>query len=216
VRTWQYKLITHTPQQPRVPLYTKSFHNSKQEFFSSSRTVFLFRWDLWDTDYSIAFYIKETGQAEMYLHIGGTHGTQITQLLFDSKETAQAELYLYLGGTHVTQLPLLRFVVKMQLMQNCTSIQALSAHSAAKFNILPGRLQHVWLVAIVPPERWGEMDRNDCHTAWGNFKTLISSLHHYTNYACFFSLFVFFQKKCCYFYLSYLVLPSTGCKSQLF
>jgi hypothetical protein len=38
------------------------------------------------------------------------------------------------------------------------------------------------------------MDRNDCHTAWGNFKTLISSLHHYKNYACFFSLFGFFQK----------------------
>jgi hypothetical protein len=35
-------------------------------------------------------------------------------------------------------------------------IRALSAHSAAKFNILPGRWQHVWLVAIVPPKRWGE------------------------------------------------------------
>jgi hypothetical protein len=42
-------------------------------------------------------------------------------------------------------------------------------------------------VAIVPPERWGKMDRNDCHTAWGNFKTLISSLHHSKNYACSFS-----------------------------
>jgi hypothetical protein len=42
-------------------------------------------------------------------------------------------------------------------------------------------------VAIVPTERWGEIDRNDCHTAWGNFKTLLSSLHHYTNYAWFFS-----------------------------
>jgi hypothetical protein len=44
-------------------------------------------------------------------------------------------------------------------------IRAWLAHSAAEFNILPGRWQHVWLVAIVPPERWGEMDRNDCHTA---------------------------------------------------
>jgi hypothetical protein len=61
-----------------------------------------------------------------------------------------------------------------------------------------------------------EMDRNDCHTAWGNFKTLIYSLHHYKNDAWFFSLFDFFPKKCCYFYLSYLVPPSTGCKSQLF
>jgi hypothetical protein len=73
-------------------------------------------------------------------------------------------------------------------------IQALSAHSAAELNISPGRWQHVWLVAIVPPKRWGKMDRNDCHTSWGNFKTLISSLHHYTNYAWFFSLFGFFKK----------------------
>jgi hypothetical protein len=43
-------------------------------------------------------------------------------------------------------------------------------------------------VAIVPPERWGGMDINDCHSAWGNLKTLISSLHHYKNNACFFSL----------------------------
>jgi hypothetical protein len=62
-------------------------------------------------------------------------------------------------------------------------IRALSAHSAAEFNILLGRWQHVWLVAIVPPKIWGKMDRNDCHTAWGNFKTFISSLPHYKNYA---------------------------------
>jgi hypothetical protein len=42
--------------------------------------------------------------------------------------------------------------------------------SAAEFNILPGRWQHVWLVDIVPPKRWGKMDRNDCHTAWGNLR----------------------------------------------
>jgi hypothetical protein len=36
------------------------------------------------------------------------------------------------------------------------------------------------------------MDRNDCHTAWGNFKTFISSLHHYKKYACSFSLIVLF------------------------
>jgi hypothetical protein len=52
-------------------------------------------------------------------------------------------------------------------------IRALSAHSAAEFNISPGRWQNVWLVAIVPTERWGKMDRNDCHTAGGNFKTLL-------------------------------------------
>jgi hypothetical protein len=36
------------------------------------------------------------------------------------------------------------------------------------------------------------MDRNDCHTAWGNFKRLISSLHHYKNNARSFSLIGFF------------------------
>jgi hypothetical protein len=64
------------------------------------------------------------------------------------------------------------------------------------------RWQQVWLVAIVPPERWGEMDRNDCHTALGNFKNLISSQHHYKNYACSFSFFIFYY--CCSFYLCYL------------
>jgi hypothetical protein len=39
-----------------------------------------------------------------------------------------------------------------------SSIRALSAHSAAEFNISPGRWQHVWLVAIVPTERWRKMD----------------------------------------------------------
>jgi hypothetical protein len=73
-------------------------------------------------------------------------------------------------------------------------IRALSAHSVAKFNISPGRWQHVCLVAIVPPERWGKMDRNDCHTAWGNFKTLLSSTNHYKKYAWFFFIIWFFQK----------------------
>jgi hypothetical protein len=79
-------------------------------------------------------------------------------------------------------------------------IRALSAHSAAEFNSSPGRWQHVWLVAIVPPERWGKMDRNDCHTAWGNFKTLISSLNHSKNYACSFSFIDFLF----YFYVVFL------------
>jgi hypothetical protein len=47
----------------------------------------------------------------------------------------------------------------------------------------------LFLVAIVPPERWGKMDRNDCHTAWENLKTLCSSHHHYKNNACFFNFF---------------------------
>jgi hypothetical protein len=56
------------------------------------------------------------------------------------------------------------------------------------------RWQQVWLVAIVPPKRWGKMDRNDCHTAWGNLKTIIYSLRHYNNYAWVFSLLGFFKK----------------------
>jgi hypothetical protein len=46
-------------------------------------------------------------------------------------------------------------------------------------------------VAIVPPERWGKMDKNNCHTAWGSFKTLISSLQNSKNYAFSFSLIDF-------------------------
>jgi hypothetical protein len=71
-------------------------------------------------------------------------------------------------------------------------------------------------VAIVPPERWGKMDRNDCHTAWGNFKTLISSLHYSKNYACSFALIDFLFYFYVFFYLSDLVSPFTGCKLQLF
>jgi hypothetical protein len=71
-------------------------------------------------------------------------------------------------------------------------------------------------VAIVPPERMGKMDRNDCHTAWGKFKTLISSLHHYKNNAWFFSFIFIFLFLMMLFFLGDLVSPSTGCKSQLF
>jgi hypothetical protein len=65
-------------------------------------------------------------------------------------------------------------------------IRALSAHSAAEFNILHGRWQHVWLVAIVPVKRWGEMDRNDYYAAWGNFKTF------FLRYVSIIFLFYFF------------------------
>jgi hypothetical protein len=104
----------------------------------------------------------------------------------------------------------------IQFGQLRLDIRALSAHSAAEFNSSPSRWQHVWLVAIVPPERWGKMDRNDCQTAWGNFKTLIYSLHHSKKYACSFSLIDFLFYFNGIFYPSDLVLPSTGCKSQLF
>jgi hypothetical protein len=84
-----------------------------------------------------------------------------------------------------------RTILRLFLSLSLTLIRALSVHLAAEFNILPDRWQHVWLVAIVPHERWGKMDRNYCNTAWGSFKTLISSLHYYTNYACSFSLILF-------------------------
>jgi hypothetical protein len=43
-------------------------------------------------------------------------------------------------------------------------------------------------VAIVSSETKGKTDRNDWDTACGNFKNLISSLNHYKNGACYFSL----------------------------
>jgi hypothetical protein len=121
-----------------------------------------------------------------------------TNYLFDKKKVKHFSAFFFL-------------VLKTSVL-----IRALSAHSAAEFNSSPGRWQQVWLVAIVPPERWGKMDKNDCHTAWGSFKTLISSLHHSKNYACSFSLidFLFFLNVV--FYFSDLVSPSTSCKSQLF
>jgi hypothetical protein len=48
-------------------------------------------------------------------------------------------------------------------------------------------------VAIVPPDRWGEMERNDSQTAGGNFKTLISLLHHNKKNQVFFSFSGFFK-----------------------
>jgi hypothetical protein len=43
-------------------------------------------------------------------------------------------------------------------VRSLVTIPALSAHLAAEFNISPGRWQHVWLVSIVPPKRWGKID----------------------------------------------------------
>jgi hypothetical protein len=43
-------------------------------------------------------------------------------------------------------------------------------------------------VAIVSTERKGKADRNDWDTAYGNFKTSISSPCHYKKGACYFSL----------------------------
>jgi hypothetical protein len=50
-------------------------------------------------------------------------------------------------------------------------IRALSAASAAKFNIAPIRWQHPSHVAIVPSESKGKTEENDWDTACGNFKT---------------------------------------------
>jgi hypothetical protein len=49
-------------------------------------------------------------------------------------------------------------------------IRALSAASAAKFNIAPVRWQHPSHVAIVPTESKGKTEGNDWDTACGNFK----------------------------------------------
>jgi hypothetical protein len=46
----------------------------------------------------------------------------------------------------------------------------------------------LFAVAIVSTKRKGKTDINDCDTACGNFKTSISSLCHYKNGACYFSL----------------------------
>jgi hypothetical protein len=67
-------------------------------------------------------------------------------------------------------------------------IRALSAASAAKFNIAPVRWQHPLHVAIVPPESKGKTEENDWDTACGNFKTSISSIYNNKKCACSFSL----------------------------
>jgi hypothetical protein len=50
------------------------------------------------------------------------------------------------------------------------SIRALSAHSAAEFNISPGRWHHVWLVDIVPPKRWGKRTEMTATQHGGTFR----------------------------------------------
>jgi hypothetical protein len=67
-------------------------------------------------------------------------------------------------------------------------IRALSAATAAKFNIAPVSWQHPSLVAIVPPESKGKTEGNDWDTACGNFKTSISSIYYNKKCICSFSL----------------------------
>jgi hypothetical protein len=71
---------------------------------------------------------------------------------------------------------------------NIIYIRALSAASAAKFNIAPVRWQHPSHVAIVPPESKGRREGNDWDTACRNFKTLISSIYYNKKCVCSFSL----------------------------
>jgi hypothetical protein len=68
------------------------------------------------------------------------------------------------------------------------TIRALSAASAAKFNIAPVRWQHPSHVAIVPPDSKGKTEGNDWDTACGNFKTSISLIYHNKKCVCSFSL----------------------------
>jgi hypothetical protein len=70
--------------------------------------------------------------------------------------------------------------------QKESSIRALSAASAAKFNIASVRWQHPSHVAIVPPESKRKTEGNDWDTACGNFKNSISLIHHYKNVLVYF------------------------------
>jgi hypothetical protein len=75
----------------------------------------------------------------------------------------------------------------------------LSAHLATEFSISPARWTAIWPVAIVPIERWGKMDRNECYTVCGNFRTLIlqcktmQMMQDYANDAYSLSLHFYFQ-----------------------
>jgi hypothetical protein len=112
-----------------------------------------------DTDVPGASALRPVclGGAFLPINVGQNlpKGHEIMDLLFNVKEQQDPrEDYIVITGqilrsTSVTDHPY------------SSSVGALSS----EFNILPCRWQHVWLVAIVPPERWGKMDRNDCHTA---------------------------------------------------
>jgi hypothetical protein len=80
--------------------------------------------------------------------------------------------------------------VPRRLIFNVITIRALSAASAAKFNIAPVRWQHPSHVAIVPPESKGKTEGNEWDTACGNLKiqflqyitiTNVFVLFHYPN-----------------------------------
>jgi hypothetical protein len=71
----------------------------------------------------------------------------------------------------------------------------------------------LWPVASVSTERKGKTDRNDWHTACGNFKTSISSSRHYRNGAY---SFLLPKNNSCLLHFCYLVATSTASTSQLF
>jgi hypothetical protein len=55
-------------------------------------------WDTWDTTHSFAFCSKEADQEELYFYIGGTHGTQLTLLLFVVKMKIKLNCFsIYVG-----------------------------------------------------------------------------------------------------------------------
>jgi hypothetical protein len=62
-------------------------------------------------------------------------------------------------------------LIQLMLMFLYAAIRALSAASAAKYNIAPVRWQHPLHVAIVPTESKGKTEGNNWDTACGNFKT---------------------------------------------
>jgi hypothetical protein len=106
--------------------------------------------------------------------------------------TALGKTIIFLDVKYLTMKLCVFCLFKRQILNKYVPIRALSAHSAADFTNSPGRWQHVWLVAIAlfllrDGRKW---EGNDCHTAWGNLKTLIYSLLYYKNYACSFSYFL--------------------------
>jgi hypothetical protein len=69
--------------------------------------------------------------------------------------------------------------------RDVSSIRALSAHSAAEFNISPGRWQHVWLVDIFFLEVFCDIShRLGGITPFGVFSDSIPGLKMWVTFAC--------------------------------
>jgi hypothetical protein len=106
----------------------------------------------------------DSSEQSVYLSLAAIRATAAMGSIHQSCQLIQPML-------HLCQLDFLAkcfLMFRPHLLQTAYStIRALSAHSAAEFNISPGRRTAIWSVASVPTARWGEMDRNDCqHSMW--------------------------------------------------